>query len=470
MKKVEQIDLNELVKDYQIKDIDTFSKYLIEIWRDLAHRSSDQAKGLEKLTFSNYYDLPGIISDRLFAVLDKNKNGYLDPKEFIEGMLILFNDPFEKLIQFIFKFYDFDHDGFITREDVRVVLSYVPLQGKFKKYKMRFEQNEYKDRVESQNELFDILNVSFGKKEKLNEEEFTHVIENVSSEIFIFILMYLLENKPFTNESIKIFIKNLGENSTPEQEVVSRTPKMDTHKIASPSLKSRFLSPTLKKRAVQVTKSIGGPAAGGGAANLLNLYSMNKGGENKGNADPLFKRPVKGKLDALKNLEKDIASNNPPGNGGEESARGANQKMKQPNRRARKLLGDLEDKPVNSTGFTLSMQQGQNGKKNDKNGKDSDDEDNNEFEATALIKHEGYMYKLTHTKKLKRVYFVLIGRDFYYFKNKEDQSHKGMHNLSGIYISKGEPTVIEDKKLYNFSILYPQKERTYYIEDENEFY
>ena len=69
-----------------INDIDTFSRYLIEIWRDLAHRSSEDAKGLEKLTFITYYDLPGIISDRLFAVLDKNSNGTLDPKEFIEGL------------------------------------------------------------------------------------------------------------------------------------------------------------------------------------------------------------------------------------------------------------------------------------------------------------------------------------------------------------------------------------------------
>ena len=145
---IEKIDLEELIKDFQIKDLSTFSHYLIEIWRDLAHRSSDPPKGIEKLTFSHYYELPGIINDRLFSVFDKSKNGYLDPKEFIEGMNTLFSESFNSLANFIFKFYDFDRDGYITKEDVRVVLSYVPLQKKYTKGTMKFEQEDFKDRVE----------------------------------------------------------------------------------------------------------------------------------------------------------------------------------------------------------------------------------------------------------------------------------------------------------------------------------
>ena len=135
---IEKIDLSELIKDFQIKDLNTFSHYLIEIWKDLARRSSDQSKGIEKLTFSSYYELPGIINDRLFSVFDKNKNGFLDPKEFIEGMTILFSESFTPLANFIFTFYDFDKDGYISKEDVRVVLSYVPLQKKYSKYKMKY--------------------------------------------------------------------------------------------------------------------------------------------------------------------------------------------------------------------------------------------------------------------------------------------------------------------------------------------
>ena len=148
--KIEKIDLNEILKDYQVKDINTFQNYLIGIWGDLARRSSEPSKGIEKLTFSHYYELPGIICERLFSVFDRNQNNFLDPAEFIGGMKILFTQDFSSLYKFIFKFYDFDHDGLISREDVRVVLSYVPLNKKFSSHKLKFEQDEYLDRVESQ--------------------------------------------------------------------------------------------------------------------------------------------------------------------------------------------------------------------------------------------------------------------------------------------------------------------------------
>lgn len=90
-----------------------------------------------------YYDLPGIISDRLFAVLDKNNNEYLDMTEFIEGMSTLFFDSIDKIEKFIFNLYDFDKDGIISKEDVRVVLSYIPLNVKTKvnsEFKLKYEQ------------------------------------------------------------------------------------------------------------------------------------------------------------------------------------------------------------------------------------------------------------------------------------------------------------------------------------------
>jgi Ca2+-binding EF-hand superfamily protein len=55
-------------------------------------------------------------------------------------MCSLFSEKFDKLAEFIFKFYDFDKDGFITKEDIRTVLSYVPLNTKNKFTKLPFEK------------------------------------------------------------------------------------------------------------------------------------------------------------------------------------------------------------------------------------------------------------------------------------------------------------------------------------------
>jgi len=42
-------------------------------------------------------------------------------------MSLLFNESLDKMEKFIFNFYDFDKDGVICKEDLRTVLSYIPL-------------------------------------------------------------------------------------------------------------------------------------------------------------------------------------------------------------------------------------------------------------------------------------------------------------------------------------------------------
>ena len=58
----------------------------------------------------------------------------------------------------------------------------------------------------------------------------------------------------------------------------------------------------------------------------------------------------------------------------------------------------------------------------------SDEELNENDEKNEVLKCEGYLYKYID-KKMRKLYFKLIYKDLYYFKNKEDKSHKGMHNL-----------------------------------------
>ena len=81
---VEQVDLNTIIKKYQVQDINNFQNYLAEIWGDLARRGKEPSKGIKKITFTQYYELPGIISDRLYAVFDRNKNNFLDQLNSLE--------------------------------------------------------------------------------------------------------------------------------------------------------------------------------------------------------------------------------------------------------------------------------------------------------------------------------------------------------------------------------------------------
>jgi len=172
----ETLDLSKIRKGLQIEDKDLLKKYLKEIWSDLSKRATkeDNSKGISKVTFNKYYELPGIISERLFTVFDKDKDGVLSQSEFVNGMISVFSqsESFDSLARFIFDLYDFRTCEKIQKDDVRVVLSYVPLQKNELSVNNAIGENivkeNFQDRVESQEQLFNILNIAFKNKKEID--------------------------------------------------------------------------------------------------------------------------------------------------------------------------------------------------------------------------------------------------------------------------------------------------------------
>lgn len=74
-----------------------------------------------------YCNLPGIIGERFVSVLDLSKTDYIDLREFVHGFFKIYYSTLETKIKFSFDIYDFDRDGYITKEDVRLILSHIPI-------------------------------------------------------------------------------------------------------------------------------------------------------------------------------------------------------------------------------------------------------------------------------------------------------------------------------------------------------
>ena len=149
----------------------------------------------------------------------------------------LFTGQYDSLISFIFNLYDFDKDGFISKEDIRIVLSYVPLEvdNKYNNFR-RFNVSEFKDRVESQEELHVLLEKVFKNTNTLDLKKFIYAIENISSDILLFILIFLMKKKPFSASLIEEFAsKNNGGE-------IPKSPTFSKKLIASPNLQSKFSS------------------------------------------------------------------------------------------------------------------------------------------------------------------------------------------------------------------------------------
>ena len=83
--------------------------------------------GINKISFLDYAQLPGVLGDRFFTVLDTDKNGYLDQVEFLTGLFRIYCSTFDEKADFIFEIYDFDSDGFITKTDISTILASLPV-------------------------------------------------------------------------------------------------------------------------------------------------------------------------------------------------------------------------------------------------------------------------------------------------------------------------------------------------------
>ena len=88
-------------------------------------------------------------------------------------------------------------------------------------------------------------------------------------------------------------------------------------------------------------------------------------------------------------------------------------------------------------------------------------EDNSMTEDKA--KYENYIYKKSEGNKLKKYYLVLIDKDIYYYKSDQKKEVLGMHNLSGCFFKENSSERINEKIYYCFSIVFPKKERKYYV-------
>ena len=450
-----KITFESLIRDYRVTSLSSFANYLASIWKELARRSNDKKKGINKITFTKYYVLPGIISERLFNVLDIDENGFLDPKEFINGMIILFTESFSNLVKFIFNFYDFNHDGIITKEDVRIVLSYVPV---LQRKKINFNEDE-------EDEISKIIDKSFGNKNSLNQDEFIDVIENKCSDILLFILLFILERRPFNNDTIKVFAA-MAKN--PNTSHIS--PAICNNKIVSPTFSSKFKSPALMKAKKNLNEN-----------SILKLFSMNNKNDDERNEN-LTPANFKNKKLNFEDYKKNHEGNLSPEKGFI-SPRRRDLRTPLPTKNLKsKSLFDLKTMAISTQknsvpSFTSFLKKNNNiNINNNVNNNDivfeenSDDDDSEKKNSNENeISYSGYLYKIKSNGKLKKLFFKLIYKDIYYYKSEEDLIHEGMHNLSNCFIKENDPFEYQNKFFYSFTLILPKKSVTYYCDNEPEF-
>ena len=436
------IDFNEIKQYVNVKDEKLFLLYLREVFKDLADRDeSNKKKGIMKMIFFDYIKLPIFISEKLFTVFDKDKDGFLNQKEFIYGMNRLYNSNFDETLKLIFDILDFNHDNLIEKDDVKMILGLLPLKTDKIKNKIK-----YKYQMESLEEIQEIISFTFDNKKTLNLDEFKEVIVKKKSDVFLQIICFLYQKKPFSDSNISVLSTSKKaselELSTPQ---ISKKVKCDNVLLPSP-LQNSALSPAfqlLKHGQIKSPFVLMDPKEEfnpeiSGLKGMVRYHNRNipknevtKNGEIEGeNQDTEVYKIIK---------NSESVFNSPS-----------------------KFLKDSSEKAKNIPKFTLFSPETKPIEKKEKaipqmslNNEENHEEDK--------AKYENYIYKKSDQNKLKKYYLVLIDKDIYYYKSDQKKEVLGMHNLSGCFFKEYPPEKINEKIYYCFSVVFPKKERKYYV-------
>ena len=507
----------ELIQDtLGLKNPILFTKYLKEVFNDLSNAvDKDGHKYLTRMTFYDYIKLPIFIAEKLFSSFSISSKNGLCEAEFVNGFFKLYMGNFEETIGVIFNLIDFDKDGKINKEDSKIILSYLPIN------EVKEDKNNRNDlvnkifgvQIKSLEEIDSIVSETFDKYGgEMNIKQFTEIVKETNSEIFLQILCFLYEQIPFTSKNIEVFKQNynLTEN---EYEKIStsfrRSKKSYSIKIKTPKYGS-LLSP-----ANSFLKQFGRKFSMNDEriekdSNKINdnkhkdsVHSVNSSVLASTSLSLNFNDNDNNMNEVKMSIEENTTKKNDPYNKNVDIVRlnnenilEGNQKNIEPNENIKDLVNRsrkgysspskyFQDKN-NMNHIAISNALFHSNAKNYNTQlraiNESDDE-NEKMEDVENIKnnininininkendngvhYENWVYKITDSNKLKKFYLVLVNKDTFYYKSEAKKEFVGMHNLSGCFVQENcEPKIINNVEYSSFEIYSKNKAkvRKYY--------
>ena len=519
----EYITFEFIQESLGLKNPSLFRKYLQEVYVDLS--TTCGLSELKYLTFSTFYDyikLPVFISEKLFnSFSSSNKKEGLTEEEFVDGFYKLYMGTFQETTSVIFNLLDFDKDGVIKKEDVKLILSYLPLSNINEENTKKL--NSYYSvlgfQMKSLEEIDDIVSKTFTKYgDKMKFSQFKDTVQNKQSDVFLQIICFLYQQRPFSSKNIESLEVKFQHSDDKEYEKMvklynTKYKKRGSVKIKSPNQLS-ILSPApsffrskfsledvsigninsfrnrsenimvkndLKNSVINSSKNL----------NKSDLFLYENNNFNTSENNSISNMSLDGNI-SLVRLDNDTTlddidrlkdlgnKENPDKKDIKEVVENSKFRYNSPTKFLKEkdnlssltLLNiDFEHNlfPINEENeFQNEIY---NNNEVDNNDRDKDNDKNGD----KNICYENSVYKLTESKKLKKFYLSLVNKDIYYYKDASKNNFLGMHNLSGCFIQEeSEKINFEGRDFYVFTIYFTNKlkTRTYYtphIDIQKEF-
>ena len=513
--KEDYITFEVIQESLNIRDPMLFKKYLQEIFNDLSTRisNSKNIKYMSRTTFYDYIKLPIFISEKLYSSFSFRSKDGLMLEEFVDGFFNLYTGSFEETAKIIFNLLDFNKDGLINNDDVKIILSYLPLNNEASSNENKKEELVSKifgDQMKSLEEIDEIVKETFKKYDgEINLEQFIETIKNNNSEVYLQILCFLYGQIPFTSRNIDCIRKKYYSFDESEYEGISKSyksyKKQNSIKIKTPK-KSSMLSPagsflnkqlrirsfSLNEEAKQIIKN---ELSGISLSERKTTFSKENNSNSSSNSikEENIELNIEKKIEEQKiekngekNNEKNINNDfynknidivrfdneniiknvkeinsgdkNLDKNNIEDLCKSSKKNYVSPTKylREKACINKLTlNKAYSNEESQLRTIKEENeiGEKINTKNNDNEEED---------ICYENWVYKITEDKKIKKYYLVLINKDIFYYNSKDKKEFLGMHNLSGCFIlDDGEKntTKFDGKEFYKFEIYFNNKSK-----------
>ena len=478
----EYITFEAIHKYIGIKDKKLFKNYLHEVFIDLSlNDPTTKKKYLDKVIFYDYMKLPIFISEKLFDSFDSNSDNKLKENEFINGLTKLYMGDFNETSSIIFNLLDFDKDNLIQRDDVKLILSYLPL----KIEKDSIEKQE-EIQIKSSFEIEEIINKTFNKYNGvLNFKQFVDVVTTKKSDVYLQIICYLYQMKPFTEENVqRIKDKKKNKSDYEEDEYKDLRVKDDDNNTENiifkiPDRKSS-LSPAedfiLQKTNIEKLSLDNGNKKKNNPYSQIDMLRFANenfvtSNENNTNSITLSKTTLLMGNNNIQNKTNSELNNI----NYEEYLKYCRQSFISPSKYLQEQnmrKNDIGFKknlliPINEEKENITNEEIANVNDENTSGSSNNSLNINNLNPNKNITYENWVYKIIENKNIKKFYLVLINKDIFYYKDEQKENFLGMQNLSGCLITEAQEEnyiTINNQKFYYFSITFNNKSkiRTFY--------
>ena len=471
---LESISFDE-IRPMDIIDKESFTIHLKEVFKSLSENNNKYTKGIYFDRFSDLIpDCPVFIAFKFFKSLMTKENSiksYISLNEFLTGLITLKFGNYEEVAKMIFNIFDFDQNSSIKTDDIKLLISFLPLNE-------NNEKPEYMYQMESLNELDQIIKETFNlETTNIKFNDFLNYIDKKSN-IFLMMFCYLYFIIPLLARDIIIKHKSDSKtsdiNSKIEDGVHSNLRSKSRKKLVF-SYSSAF-SPIQNLRQIQRKNTRAEKELKPNRIDTVRLRTI----KVKETVTPITKSlkrigviPIELKTNSIEENEISINSTNYK-SGTKSDTQKSDGAINEELKNLIKNTTIIEcSKETSNVDIFSSMIKQELKKKEDENIESNDKETLKANYFKENIKYEGELIMFTKVNGKccnNFVYLTLIGQSIYYyndnFQTRDD--YYDCNYLPGCFFRENSEEEIGFGYFYSFSIIFPFEVKQFYHKDQEE--